>query len=68
MLEETRGLKIWGQVKDSYGMNVERAIVTLFRNTFNESIDYIPVATTFTDSMGFYEFYIEQFERGKNTS
>lgn len=58
-LEERRGIKIWGQVRSSYGIEVEDAMVTLFKTSLNDKLEYIPIATTFTDSMGFYQFYIE---------
>lgn len=64
ILDEVKGIKIWGQVTNSYKVEVEGALVTLFKRSLNEKLEYIPIATTLTDYKGFYQFYIDKYEEG----
>lgn len=57
--------KLWGQVKDSQGKFVEDAFVILLKPKYiRGEIEYIPISTTVSDSIGFYQFDIEKLEKG----
>lgn len=57
--------KLWGQVKDIDGNYVDYAMVTLLKPQYvRGEIEYFPIATTFSDCMGFYHFEINKLENG----
>lgn len=65
IVEKKRLSKLWGQVKDKYGMCIEGALVSLLKPQYvRGEIEYHPVATTISDCYGFYQFEIDQLERG----
>lgn len=64
VVEKKRFLKLWGQVKDTHGAFVEDALVTLFKPQYiRGEIEYLPISTTISDCMGFYQFEIDQLEK-----
>lgn len=57
--------KIWGQVKDSYDMYIEGVLVNLLKPHYvRGEIEYNLIATTTTDCFGFYQFEIDELEKG----
>lgn len=67
VVEKKKVSRIWGQVKDTYGYCVENALVILLKPQYvRGEIEYFPVATTVSDSMGFYQFEIDNLEKGLN--
>lgn len=61
IIEGERSVKLWGQVKDCYGHSVENVMVKLLKPVSQDgNIEYVGVAQTTTDSLGFYEFYLSR--------
>lgn len=64
-VEKKTTSKLWGQVKDTDGRCVEGAFVMLLKPKYiRGNIEYVPIATAVSDCMGFYQFEIDQIEKG----
>lgn len=56
-VERKHCVRIWGQVTDCYGKPVREALVKLLKPYYCKGyIDYVGVAHTVTDCLGFYQF------------
>jgi hypothetical protein len=65
IIEKKKVSKLWGQVKDTKGFAVEGALVSLLKPQYiRGNLEYYPISTTISDCMGFYQFEIDQLEKG----
>lgn len=65
VVAKTKGVRIWGRVKDCDGNSVAYALVKLVRVVNNcGGIDVEGIAHTITDCNGFYQFEVSQCEVG----
>lgn len=65
IVEKKKLCKLWGQVKDKDGNFIDGALVSLLKPQYVcGKIEYFPVATTISDCSGFYQFEIDQLEKG----
>lgn len=65
VVEKKHVAKLWGQVKDVEGNIIDCAMVTLLKPQYiRGKIEYFPLNTTFSDSLGFYHFEIDKLDKG----
>lgn len=57
VVSETRGIRLWGQVKNSRGEGVESVLLKLIKKVCtNNGVMYRGIAHTVSDCDGFYQF------------
>ncbi|MGL4914219.1 MAG: hypothetical protein ACRC3Y_17500 [Romboutsia sp.] len=67
VLEEKQISKIWGRIVDTNHRPIENVIVNLLRPEYiHFKLEYIQVNATLSDSDGFYEFEINEYNKNVN--